>query len=250
MLQVAAWYSSLSEENRKMMRRGFWALLALAAGLSVVVWKLSLAPGEAAAPAGSETGAPAATGKYSTIAGFRSAEFGEDEAAVRAAIKDDFGKSGDDVRVVESAVARTKSLAVRVTDLLPETGETEIGYVLGYKSKALIQVNLLWGTPITPETTGVSIARTAILLKNYFANQNYDPKTIVRDRKIKNGVIAFQAIDAEGRLVRLIYRETPIGKPVAASDGKTERKKAFTLSLSYVANPKSPDIFSIEKGAF
>lgn len=265
MSQVTLWYSSLSEEKQKMIRRGLWVALALVAGLGILIWKTSVGPGEAAprsaknatqSTAASESkeaaGKPAS--KHGVINGFRSAKFGADEAAIRAAIKSDFSKSGDDIRAVESAVARTKTLAVRVTDLIPETGEAEIGYVLGYKSKDLIQVNILWGTPVTPETTGVSIAKTALLLKTYFAQQNYDPKTVIRDRKIKNGVLAFQAMDAEGHLVRLIYREIPVAQPAAASDGKKadakEEKKVYTLTLAYVADPKSPDIFRIEKGAF
>ena len=105
---------------------------------------------------------------------------------------------------------------------------------------------------MTPETTGVSIAKTALLLRSYFAQQHYDPKTIIHDRKIRNGVLAFQARDAEGHLVRLIYRETPIGKPAEKSDdkAKAEQKLAYTLILSYVADPKAPDVFKIEKGAF
>jgi hypothetical protein len=250
MSQVTIWYSSLSEEQKKMMKRGFWALLAVVALVATVIWKMSLAPGQAA-PATGEAPAAAQPGNFASITGFRSAKFGADEDAVRDAIKADFGKSGDDVKVVESPVARTRSLAVRVKDLIPETGEAEIGYVLGYKSKALIQVNVLWGTPVTADTTGVSIAKTALLLRNYFSEQHYDPKTIIRDRKFNGGVLSFQASDAEGHLVRLLYREIPIGKPVKSEgDKKVEQKKAYTLTLSYVANPKAPDIFSIEKGAF
>ncbi|MDR3499375.1 MAG: hypothetical protein P4L72_09125 [Parvibaculum sp.] len=240
-----------------MIRRGLLVAVSLCVILGAMAWKIGTMRGQAASAAEiSDTTGPAAQGQgqtYAAIAGFRSAKFGETEDAVRAAISTDFGKSGDDVKVVENPVERTKALIVEVSDLVPETGKARVTYVLGYKSKALIQVNVLWGTPIVPDTTAVGIGRTGLVLKSYFARQNFDPKFTIRDRKLKNGVLVFQSRDAQGHLVRLVYIQAPIGKPKPASADEAaaaEKKSIYLLNLSYVANPAAPDILTIKEGDF
>ena len=189
-------------------------------------------------------------GKFSDVAGFRSAKFGDTEEAVRSAISKDFSKSTDDIKVVENPVQRTKVLVVDISDLIPETGKARVSYIFGYKSKALIQVSILWGTSISPETTDVKIARTALVLKNYFSGQGFDPKRTVRDRDIKNGVVVFQSVDKDNRLVRLLYVSAPALVSKTDKSKPTDAKTRYALNLAYVANPVSPDIFSIKSGAF
>jgi len=140
------------------LKRGALVVLALgiAVGLAFLMgWIDARAPGTAAAPS-------------NAIEGFRSAHFGADEAEVLSAIAGDFGKRGADVRVLDNAKEKTRVLAVRVNDLFPGSGEAEIGYVLGYQSKRLIQVNVLWGTPVTPAATAADMGRISMLLQSYF----------------------------------------------------------------------------------
>lgn len=248
-------YSALKKEEKIMIRRGLLVAVSLCVILGAMAWKIGTMRGQAASAAeiSDATASPAQGQAYTVIAGFRSAKFGETEDAVRAAISADFGKSGDDVKVVENPVERTKALVVEVSDLVPETGKARVTYVLGYKSKALIQVSVLWGTPIVPDTTAVGIGRTGLVLKSYFARQNFDPKFTIRDRRLKNGVLVFQSRDAQGHLVRLVYIQAPVGKPKQASADEAaaaEKKSIYLLNLSYVANPTAPDILTIKEGDF
>jgi hypothetical protein len=254
MTKIMRAYSSLKKEDKIMIRRGLLVAITLCVVLGAMAWKIGTMRGQSAVAAETEQpAAGAASPAHAVIGGFRSAKFGETEDAVRAAISTDFGKSGDDVKVLENPVERTRALIVQVTDLVPDTGNARVTYVLGYKSKALIQVNVLWGTPIDPETTAVGISKTALVLKSYFARQNFDPKTTIRDRKARNGILVFQSRDAEGHLVRLVYNQIPLGKPKQApadATAKPEQKFVYLLNLAYVANPVSPDILTIKNGDF
>ncbi|MGV8997272.1 MAG: hypothetical protein ACOH12_10040 [Parvibaculaceae bacterium] len=196
------------------------------------------------------------------IEGFRSAHFGMNEGAVRAAIATDFGTRigpvADAIKVVENKVERTRILVVRVPDLFPQAGMTEIGYVLGYKSQALMQINLLWGTPVSDKATPEQLSVIATNLQRYFAAQGFAAKDVKANLKIAKGtMLVFQGSDAKGHLVQLIRRaETvapvaPQATDAASTDAKKEaRPMRQTLRLAYIADPKAPDTFQINKGAF
>lgn len=237
-----------------MIQRG----LIVAASLCVIIgfgaWKSGVftsEPADAAETAQAATTAKTDAPAGAQVDGFRSAKFGDNEDAVRKAIAKDFDISGDDIKTVVNPVQRTKALIIRAKDLIPDTGEARITYILGYKSQALIQVNVLWGTAVTPDVTEVAIARTALILKNYFSGQGYDPKRTVHDRRLKNGVLVFQSTDSEKRLVRLLYIDVPIKQKdaKAAADDKS-KKSAYALSLNYIADPANPDILKIKPGSF
>lgn len=199
------------------------------------------------------------------IAGFRSATFGMDEAGVRAAIAKDFS-GNPTITKAESPTEKTTLLAIRAKDVIPDSGISEIAYILGYKSKALIQVNILWGTQVTPEVTPAQLGPTAAILKQYFMGRGFAPSSVVHDKKLPTGaVVVFQGADAEGRLVRLMYQEVAVepAKPDAKADAKPGTKaaakpaapeqaprKVAALRLSYIADPKAPDIYKIDKGQF
>jgi len=261
MTKLNKWFAGLSkEEKTKMFRRGIAIGLVACAGLGFLIWKMNEGTGVAATtgdtPAAT-TGTASAVRSDNLVEGFRSAKFGEDEAAVRKAIEKDFGKSGDDVKTVNNPTTRTKALIVRVKDLIPDSGEAQIVYSLGYKSKALFHVYVLWGTPIAKDATIVSIAKTNLALKGYFSSLGFDPGKTVTDRKLKNGsLLSFHGVDSMGHSVDLIYNETKAtitpkgedGKPLEGA--KPEVKPVYTLRLTYAQDPKNPDIFVIDKGAF
>ena len=224
-------------------------------------------------------GQQAQSAPTATVYGFRSAEFGDDEKAIRAAIEKDFGIGKDGIAVRDNLATGTRALVVRTENLMPDTGAARIGYIIGYKSKGLTQVNIVWGTPVSGETTGVQVARTAVMLKSYFSKLGFDPERKVADRRLRNGgVLVFRASDAENRLVQVVYREADIknrsgadddkkgdagsaagsgedetGEPATIGNGAGKQgggKKAYILRLSYVLDPQSPDVMRIEKGAF
>ena len=108
------------------------------------------------------------------VEGFRSAKFGTDERAVRAAIKADFGLDAKAVSAEENPIEKTTALVATVETLEPG-GKAQIAYILGYKSKKLIQVNVVWGAPVDPGITAEKLTGTAVLLRNYFTQQPFAP---------------------------------------------------------------------------
>ncbi|HEY4342971.1 MAG TPA: hypothetical protein VGN05_01385 [Parvibaculum sp.] len=233
MSMVSDWMgSSATERKRRMLLVSFVAmgLLVAIAG----VWLL---------PAGQNMAGESANVSAASVDGFRTAQFGSDEKAVRAAITKDFDKSGDAIKIIDNPVERTRVLVVRSDNLFADSTQAEIGYVFGYKSKALIQVNILWGTPLTPAVTQSQLAAMAATLTRYFAAQGFAAHRVTRNKKLGNGgVLVFQGTDAKGHMVQLVQR-----MEVAKGDAD---KKRMTLRLAYIADPKQPDIFKIAKGAF
>jgi hypothetical protein len=258
---LSAWYGKLAAEEKKtMVRRGLAAVALAGAAAIFVIWNVSTGPGEAA-PAKTKTqaAAPAETAAAPSasavsVDGFRSAKFGDDEKAVRAAIEKDFGLKDEEIKAVENPVARTRVLTVRVKDLMPDSGLSQIGYVFGYKSKALAQVNVLWGTPVDKSATAASVGKTALALTGYFNSMGFDPKKTIRNRKLPNGaILTFHGTDDQGRVIELVYNERKVAaqKPMpGGGDAKGDEKSIHVLKLSYVQNPQNPDIFKVEKGAF
>jgi hypothetical protein len=187
------------------------------------------------------------------IEGFRSAKFGADEKAVRAAIKTDFDADGKAVEVVNTDPQKTTSLVVGVNDLLPDTGPAQVAYIFGYKTKRLIQVNVQWGPPSNPEATRESLAKTAVLLRDYFLRQGFAAKKIRINIPFKDGtVLFFRGEDAKGHLVDL--RLVPIGKPAEATATGTAQqdpgKRPAVLRLSYIEDLREPDVFQVKQGTF
>lgn len=235
MSMVSDWMGGLADEHKHRAR----LVGLIVAGVflaALTIWLFPEKGGEAAARS-------AASASTARVDGFRSARFGSDEKAVRAAIAADLGVTGEAIRLVDNPVERTRILVARSDKLFAGSTEAEIGYVFGYKSKALIQVNILWGTPLTPDVTQSRLGTMAAVLARYFTAQGFAADRVVRHRKIgKDEVLVFQGADAKGRMVQLVQRR---------EDARTDAGKTrMTLRLAYIADPKQPDIFRIAKGAF
>ena len=208
---------------------------------------------ENATTAGPEQGAakdqpsPAA-GPPATIEGFRQARFGMSEEQARQAIRKDFSAAAAKLTSAVHSSEKTTVLSLTVTDLLPHTGSARISYIFGYRSKKLIQVNLLWssdGSPAADET----IVGMANSLRDYFASENFASDSVVANRQLaENTILVFRGSDDQKRTALLML------SGVAAS-ARSEEKKApkplpLTLELSYIEDPAHPDVFRIGKGQF
>jgi hypothetical protein len=204
------------------------------------------APAESPAAGGTvaEPGAPPVL----TVGGFRSARWGMDEAEIKAAIQKDFGAPASNVSTTVNAVERTTVLTVMVRDLLEGAGTAQISYILGYKSKKLIQVTLLWGTPVDPRVPAENIVTAANQLRQLFLDSGYEPKTIIANARLVDGsILVFEGEDAAKHTTLLRLASTP-----SAANG-SQKKGGITsiaLSLSYVLDSQHPDIFSLKKGQF
>jgi hypothetical protein len=170
------------------------------------------------------------------------------EEQVRQAIRKDFPGAAARLTIAIHPSEKTTVLSLSVTDLLPHTGDARISYILGYRSKKLAQINIVWtsdGTDAGDETV-VGIANS---LRDYFATSNFKPDSVVVNHQLPaGGILVFRGSDAQNRTVLLILSG-------AAAAARPEEKKArkmppLSLELSYIEDAAHPDIFKISKGQF
>jgi hypothetical protein len=195
-------------------------------------------PAPAARPA-----APTASEEF-RLTGFRSANFGMTAEQVRQAIRRDFPAAADKIETVENAVERTTVLSIPINDLLPSTGPGLVAYVIGYRSRQLVQVTITWGGGINPQFKPEQALSAARQLQGYFAGLGHKPDTIVTNAQQRDGsIIVFAGDDAQRRRTLLVLGN------VAGPDGKPP-EGAPILQLSYIRDPQTPDVFQIRRGDF
>jgi hypothetical protein len=232
------------------------ALSALAApflAILLLCWSVALREAAAAEPttpdgkheSGAARSSP--TEPPATIDGFREAHFGMTQEEVRQAIKKDFPTTTAKLKTATHPSEKTTVLSITVPDLLPHAGNAQVSYVIGYKSKKLIQVNLLWTSENTKESDE-AVVGAANSLRDYFAAQNYKPDSVVLNRQLtENGMLVFRGSDLQGRMVVVVLNGSGA---VARKDEKTPRPPPLTLEVAYIADPAHPDVFKIMKGQF
>jgi hypothetical protein len=187
------------------------------------------------------------TGPPAGIEGFREARFGMNEEQVRQAIRRDFPAAAGKVASATHPAEKTTVLSVTVADLLPHTGNARISYILGYRSKKLSQINIIWssGSAGGDET----VVGTANALRDYFSSENFKPESVVANYQLApHTILVFRGSDEQKRTVLLVLN----GEAASASseEKKTPKPPPLTLELSYIEDAAHPDIFRIGKGQF
>jgi hypothetical protein len=202
----------------------------------------------AATPEVAAAAADAATPDDKTkaiIEGFRSAKFGMNEADTRAAISKDFGAKPDAIKTQDNPAEFTHSLLVTVPDLLPNGGTAEVSYVLGYKSKTLIQVGAVWSKTTDAAITPERLFSNANILRAHFMTEGFKPDTVAVNTPVNGGLLMFRGSDAKDHTVMLLLQGT--------FETKENNQRVLTptgLLLFYVADAKSPDVFKLPPGQF
>ena len=128
-------------------------------------------------------------------------------------------------------------------------GDAEVAYIMGYKSKSLIQVNVRWGSGVkvqrsVPKVPAKDILATANLLRDYFMKKKYKKNQYTVNGKVNDKVlIVFRGRDEKNRMVVVVLTNTK---------NKENQPEAnlISLSLSYMQNPEKLDVFDITKGKF
>ena len=182
--------------------------------------------------------------KWAVVNGFRSANFGMKERDVLKAIKKDFGIGKKQVSRKTHPNEKTVTLGIQVDKLLPESGPAKVFYIMGYKSKRLIHINVIWGKPFTLKPNAEAIVATANQLRNHFAQKKYQKEGFALNAPLGEGVIlVFQGKDRKGRAAKIL-----LVNPKAEGDSKVGSNIALTLS--YIEKPMDPDVFRIKEGDF
>ncbi|MCZ6764987.1 MAG: hypothetical protein O7C63_08655 [Alphaproteobacteria bacterium] len=200
------------------------------------------------------TTALAQQSEFDTITGFRSAQFGKSKADIRAAIASDFGLTGAAIGEGTNAIERTANLSIIVDDLIPENGPAAIVYIFGFRSEALIQVNINWGSPAEENPDLDRLISATRILQRHFVSKDYPPENEVVNVPVGTGaVVAYQGSDERGRTIVLTLntpqssQPTDDGGTIDASDIDTS---LFSLALRYISDPNEPDVFRLEEGSF
>jgi hypothetical protein len=214
------------------------------AGSLLLGMVLACMPAAVLAQTTPSTTAPQA--KQAKVEGFRSARFGMTEEELRKAIAKDFNLTGDAVQKVDDPSERTTALLVKVKDLLPDSGVGVVAYIMGYKSKKLFRVNVIWGKEAGSDTKAENIVSAANALRNFLTDQGYKKDTVVLNHPLDaDNVLVFQGKDNQGRLTELI-----LGLITEKTDkpNTPPAVKGANLRLSYVEKPGAPDIYRIDGG--
>jgi hypothetical protein len=221
-----------------------------------VIFAVALLLAGGAAAIGAETQSPAApppavpATPAMQLQGFRGAHWGMDANEVKAAIRKDFNVAPDKIQTEENASERTSVLSVTVPNLIEGVGKARVSYIFGFSTKKLIQVNVIWGTPVDPEAKPDEIVAAANQLRDLFVASGYEPNSIHTNAAAKDGtIVVFEGADAEkhATLLTLINGSAPGG----VKNGKREpATQTIVLRLSYILDPQNPDIFRLKKGQF
>jgi hypothetical protein len=216
-------------------------LLRNSAGLALGLFLFSFATGmaEAQAPLKDPKVVELSKRKWKVIDGFRSAKFGMNEKQVRRAITKDFKISKSKVQREVHPTAKTTTLTLSVQNLIEQGGPANINYILGYKSKRLIHIDITWGINESKGVLSKDIVNVANLLQTHFIKKRYQEGDIVNGRLNDAILIKFRGSDKNGRMILLRL----FSKKAKKGEDKKESAKALALSLTYIQQPKNPDVF-------
>lgn len=182
--------------------------------------------------------------KWAVVNGFRSSQFGMNERDVIKAIKSDFGIAKKQISRKVHPNEKTITLGIKVSKLLPESGPAKIFYILGYKTRRLIHINVIWGRPVMKDPNAEAVVATANQLRNHFVQKKYRKEGFALNAKLGEGLIlVFQGKDRKGRAARLLLSNPK-------SEGDKKAGENIALTLSYIERPEDPDVYRIKEGDF
>ena len=184
------------------------------------------------------------TKPWANIDGFRSAKFGMRIDEVKQAILRDFGISDSKIDAISHPTEQTQSLGISIDKLLPQSGKSRAVYVFGYKSKRLMQVNILMGHPVDTNITPQQVVDSGNMLGNHFFKKRYQEDGLVAHARLNDGsVLIFRGKDQTGRMALL-----RLSNPQPNEGNKEDLK--ITLTLSYIEKPEQPDAFQLKESDF
>jgi hypothetical protein len=217
--------------------------------LSVFILTLSGTTGTAESKTSTKTSIQP-TKKQAKIEGFRSAKFGMKEKDIYKVINRDFKIPKGKVRRSVHPLEKTTNLEITVPKLLGVGGTAKIGYIIGFKSKRLMQVNIVWGRGA--EESGITVKAQNIVNAANFLRNHLVKKEYIKDGFIANGrmndvtTIVFRGKDKKKRMALLVLTSPKARK---GEDAKKAGENV-SLKLSYLLDAENPDILTIKGDDF
>ena len=162
----------------------------------------------------------------------------------KQAIVKDFGIFDSKIDTLSHPTEQTQSLGITIDELLPNSGKSRLVYVFGYKSKKLMQVNILMGHPVDTNITPQQVVDSGNMLGNHFFKKRYQEDGLVAHARLNDGsVLIFRGKDQTGRMALL-----RLSNPQPNEGNKEDLK--ITLTLSYIEKPEQPDAFQLKESDF
>lgn len=190
--------------------------------------------------------ATAQESEKASIEGFRSAKWDMEAKEIREAIAKDFPSAAKAISENTHPKDKTMIIKIKVKDLLPDSGEATVSYILGYSSKKLIQVNVEWDGTKAERSENERIRGIVTALQSHFLGLGFDPAKVITNRVTKDKTfISFQGFDAKDRMVMLRAKLTDL-----ESNEKDAYKGPPIARLNYALKAKDPDVFKIKPGQF
>lgn len=180
--------------------------------------------------------------KRAVIEGFRSAKFGMNIKQLVRAIARDFEIPKSRIKNKTQKKNKTTALNIEVANLMPIGGTARIGYILGYKSKRLIQVNIVWGIGINNEEDAREVVALSNILRRYFQKQRLEKKLVKYEKLSPTHHMPFVGQDKKGRTIKM---ELLFAKNMVKKGGKEAIGRI--LKISYIGNPDEPDVYKTLK---
>jgi hypothetical protein len=218
----------------------FFALPAAAATKPA----LKPAPKPAAVSAG-------AHGPTYTVKGFRSAQFGQSQDQVIAAIQKDFSVKPSDIQHLNVPVDGTTVLVVNVPQMIPAPGPATMTYIFG--KGALIHVNVVWQLDGNADAVARSqVVAAGLKLSDYFEAYSWNAGRSARNIPTgPNSVSMFLGRDMQGGVVEVSaagvsYNHTVAGRAVASPVPTGPAR----LRVAYGSPTESGAVTTLKPGQF
>jgi len=178
--------------------------------------------------------------KWKVIDGFRSSKFGMDEKQVLRAIAKDFKISKSKVQRKIHPKAKTTILILHHPKLMEIGGPADIAFILGYRSKKLTHINIVWGGGAENKVDSQTVVDAANILRMHLIKKQYKKEGFVTNGRMDDETtIVFRGKDQKNRMALLI-----LTSPKANKDENAKKAaQKYTLKLSYILKPDAPDIF-------
>ena len=186
--------------------------------------------------------------KKADITGFRSATFDMNSKDVLKAIRVDFDTPEPAVSRSVHPTERTELLSIAVDELLPVGGRARITYIIGFRSKTLSQVNVVWGKLADSESSREELLAAGNLLAGYFSVCEFPPEQTIMNQPMSDGsIVLFKGSDRAKHTILLRLLTAPRS---SLSEEAIRGSDHDSLMLSYLREPENPDVFRIEPGKF
>ncbi len=183
------------------------------------------------------------------ITGYNSAKFGFSKSQVLKSIEKDFNIPKSKVAVFTHPDEKTTVLSIELKSLDPMPAGAIISYVLGYKTKKLTQINIVWRSRNAKELDQLKFIDASFDLVKYYTKFDLAPYKVVRAGVISSGIILLGLIKKNSNIASALEMTLSNVKVFSGQDRSLKiapnrtNKRPIVLKISYIYNLRVLDVF-------